>query len=337
MESAVRLAEQYRGGQLENIHFGHICGVDEKGRIIYRAGDPEWVAFMRSAAKPFQAIPAFIHGIPETYGFTDKEKTVMTASHRAEAYHVEALESMLSKIGVSEEQLICSHTYPLSPAARDELIIGDKPKRRIYHNCSGKHLGVLAWSKEKGYTLEGYAEPEHPAQAEVMDIVSYLSDCPADNIQIGIDGCGFPVYALPLQNIARMYLKLACPDLIERPEVRSAASEVSRLMNDHYEMVSAPWFICSTLLRDPNIVAKGGAKGIYCFGLRKERIAFALKVLDGSEEAWPIIIASILEQIGYDNQATIDRMYALTPKELRNDSGQAVGENKAVFKLHRNS
>jgi L-asparaginase II len=104
-------------------------------------------------------------------------------------------------------------------------------------------------------------------------------------------------------------------------------------MNDHYEMVSAPWFICSTLLRDPNIVAKGGAKGIYCFGLRKERIAFALKVLDGSEEAWPIIIASILEQIGYDNQATIDRMYALTPKELRNDSNVAVGENKAVFKL----
>ncbi|HTG68281.1 MAG TPA: asparaginase [Candidatus Udaeobacter sp.] len=336
MESAVRLVDQYRGGRLENIHFGHICGVDEKGEIIFSAGDPEWVAFMRSSAKPFQAIPEFIQGIPDKYRFTDKEKTIMTASHRAEAYHVEALQAMLDKLGLCEEQLICAQTYPLSPQARDELVTGHKPKRRIYHNCSGKHLGILALSKEKGYPLEGYGEPAHPAQAEVLDIVAYMSDFPAQNIHISVDGCGFPVYALPLKHIASMYLKLACPDLIGRAEVRSAAGEVSRLMNDHSEMVSAPWFICSTLLRDPNIVAKGGAKGIYSFGLRKERMAFALKVLDGSEEPWPIIVASILEQIGYDNQDTIDRMHALTPKELRNDSGRMVGEHKAVFKLHRN-
>lgn len=333
MESAVRLALQYRGGRTENIHFGHICGVDEKGGVIYSAGDPDWAAFMRSSAKPFQAIPAFMHGIPELYGFTDKEKTIMMASHRAEAYHVEALQSMLGKLGLSEDQLICPQTYPLSPQARDEWLIQRLPKRRIYHNCSGKHLGILALSKGKGYPLEGYGKPEHPAQAEVLDIIAYMSDYPASDIHISIDGCGFPVYTLPLKHIAGMYLKLACPDLIGRAEVRSAASEASRLMNDYHEMISAPWFICSTLLRDPNIVAKGGAKGIYCFGLRKERIAFALKVLDGSEEPWPIIIASILEQIGYDNQDTIESMYELAPKELRSDSGRIVGENKAVFEL----
>lgn len=335
MESAVRLVEQYRGGRLENVHSGHICGVNERGEVIFSAGDPEWVAFMRSSAKPFQAIPAFMHGIPEMFRFTDKEKTVMMASHRAEAYHVEALEGMLGKLGLSEDLLVCAQTYPLSPQARDELLCLQKPKRRIYHNCSGKHLGLLALSKAKDYPLKGYGEPEHPAQAEVLDIVAYLSDYPAAYIHISVDGCGFPVYALPLKPIASMYLKLACPDLIDRTEVRSAASEVSRLMNGYPEMVSAPWFICSTLLRDPNIVAKGGAKGIYCFGLRKERVAFALKVMDGSEEPWPIIIASILEQIGYANQATIDSLYALAPTALRNDSGRTVGENKAVFKLRK--
>ena len=214
MESAVRLAEQYRGGQVENIHFGHVCGVDERGNVIYAAGDPDWQAYLRSAAKPFQAIPAFAHGAPETFGLTGKEKTIMTASHRAEPYHVEALEAMMGKIGLSEELLICAHSLPLSPSARDEMIRRGRPKRRLYHNCSGKHLGILAYSKLRGYPLEGYGAPEHPAQQEVLRTIAYMADYPQHLIRGGIDGCGLPVHALPLQAIARMFLKLACPDLI---------------------------------------------------------------------------------------------------------------------------
>lgn len=336
METAVRLAEQYRGGTLENIHFGHVCGVDEHGHVVYRAGDPEWPAFMRSAAKPFQAIPAFVHGAPEAFGLTGKEKTLMTASHRAEPYQVEALEAMMVKIGLGEEQLICSHSHPLSPSARDEMILAHKPKRRLYHNCSGKHMGILAYSKLRGYPLESYGEPHHPAQAEVLNTIAYMAEYPKEQIYVGIDGCGFPVHALPIKHMARMFLKLACPDLIADEAVSRAAGDIGRLMNEHAEMVSAPWFICSVLLKDPNIVAKGGAKGIYGFGLRKERIGFALKVLDGSEDAWPTVIASILEQIGYSNSDTIERLYALTPKAIRNDGGAAVGENKAVFRLTPN-
>ncbi|WP_337101038.1 asparaginase [Paenibacillus sp. YIM B09110] len=336
METAVRLAEQYRGGHIENIHFGHVCGVDEHGNIVYSAGDPEWMAYLRSAAKPFQAIPAFVHGTPEAFGLTDKECTIMTASHRAEPYHVEALESMMAKLGLGEEQLICSPSHPLSPAARDEMLLASKPKRRLYHNCSGKHMGILAYSKQKGYPLEGYGESQHPAQVDVLDTIADMADYPKESIRVGIDGCGFPVHALPLNHIARMFLKLACPDLIADEGASRAAGHIGRLMNEHAEMVSAPWFICSILLKDPNIAAKGGAKGIYGFALRDERIAFALKVLDGSEDAWPTIIASILEQIGYRNQETIDRLYALAPKAFRNDGGVIVGENKAVFRLNRN-
>ncbi|MDQ8734509.1 asparaginase [Paenibacillus sp. LHD-38] len=334
---AERLVEEYRGQILENIHYGHICGIDDTGKVILSAGNPEWVSYMRSAAKPFQAIPAFVHGIGSAFGLTDQEMTLMTASHRAESIHVEALESMLRKIGVSEESLVCSNTYPLSMQARDELMLGRKPGRRIYHNCSGKHLGVLALCKALGYGTEGYEDPAHPAQREIMRAVSLFSGCKEDEIKIGTDGCGFPVFALPLNKIAMMFLKLACPDLIENQEVRNAASDISRIMNAHHDMVSAPWFICSNLLKDPNIAAKGGAKGIYGFALRKERIAFALKVLDGSEDEWPLIIASILEQINYGNKETIERMYGLASREIKNDSNLVVGSNKAVFRLKSQS
>ncbi|XEC95758.1 asparaginase [Paenibacillus tarimensis] len=330
-----RLIEEYRGGSLENIHFGHICGVDESGSVVYRTGDPEWVTFMRSAAKPFQAVPAFAHRVDERYGLSDREKTIMMASHRAEPEHVEALESMKRKIGVDEEDLACGSTYPLSGQARDALLLANKPKRKLYHNCSGKHLGVMALCKGMGYPIQGYDGPGHPAQQEILKTVAYLTGCPEEQVRVGIDGCGFPVFGLSLRHMAVGYMKLACPDLIDREDVRQAAVTITRLMNEYPDMISAPWFICSQFLRDPNIVAKGGAKGVYCFGLKKERLAFALKVLDGSEEEWPLIIASILEQIGYDNRETIDRLYRLTPTEIKNDGQTIVGENKAVFKLKK--
>jgi L-asparaginase II len=170
-------------------------------------------------------------------------------------------------------------------------------------------------------------------QRDILEAVSSFSGVPAADISLGTDGCGLPVFALPLRNIAAMFLKLACPDLLPDENARRAATEIGRVMNEEPDMVSAPWFICSNLLKDPNIVAKGGAKGVYGFALRKERIAVALKVLDGSEDEWPIVIASILEQLGYGNSETIERMYGLAPRELRNDGGLVVGENRAVFKL----
>jgi len=327
------LVKEYRGGIEECSHSGHICGVNEKGRVQYWAGEPETVTFLRSSGKPFQAIPVVRAGADAEFGLTDAEAAIFIGSHRAEPFHVAALESIMRKTGIREDQLICHPTYPLSAYATEQLLRRQQPKRSIYHNCSGKHLGILALCKKKGYPLESYFEPEHPAQQEILETLSYLAELPKEKIGLGTDGCGFPVFAMPLRSLSVAYLKLACPDLIDDPSIRSAAETVVRRMNAHGEMVAGTDRICSSLLMDPNIVAKGGAKGVYCFALKRERLAFALKVLDGSEEEWPLIVASILEQIGYANRETIDRMRRLQPVEIRNDNQRVVGENRPVFTL----
>jgi L-asparaginase II len=331
META--LVREYRGNLEECVHSGHICGVNDKREVKYFAGDPEAVSYLRSAGKPFQAIPVFRHGADDKFGLTDEEAAIIIGSHRAEPFHVAALESIVQKTGIGEDCLICHPTYPLSVYATENLLRAGKPKRALYHNCSGKHLGILALCKMMGYPLEGYGEAEHPAQQEILETLSYLAEVPKEQVGIGTDGCGFPVFALSLRALAAAYLKLACPDLIEDPEVRAAVEKIVSLMNRRYEMVAGTDRICSSLLMDPNIVAKGGAKGVYCFGLKQERLAFALKVLDGSEDEWPLIVASILEQIGYRNRETIDRMYALAPVEIRNDNKRVVGRNETVFTL----
>ncbi|MCM0647463.1 asparaginase [Clostridium swellfunianum] len=326
------LVEEYRGDILECVHRGHICGISDDG-IKYSVGDMEFLTFFRSSAKPIQAIPIVKEGLYEKYGFTDRELAVMTASHRAEPFHVEAIESIIVKLGINEEALICLPTYPLGEAAKENLIRENKSRRRIYHNCSGKHLGIITLCLGLGIDIGNYFEIGSAAQEEILNYISLMTEYPKENIKIGVDGCGVPVFAVPLKHLAKAYLKMACPDLIEDIEVRKAVEKITRVMNENYEMVAGTDRICSILLMDKNIVAKGGAKGVYCFALREERLGFAIKVMDGAEEQWPFIVISILEQIGYKNKETIKRLKESFPADIKNDNKRVVGTNKTIFNM----
>lgn len=328
-----RLVEEYRGGRLENVHAGHICVVDASGNVVRSVGDPTFSAFMRSSAKPLQALPFFLRRTDAHWPFTEAELAMLAASHRAEPKHVAALESMLAKTGLTEDMLVCHPTYPLSASACHDIVAAGGGKRRIYHNCSGKHIGVLAYCLAAGYPTEGYWQHDHPAQVDIRQAIAAMAGVSEDEIVRGTDGCGLPVYALPLDRLAYAFLRLACPDLIEDESLREAAARMADIMNRHPDMLSGEGLICPALNRDAGIVAKGGAKGVYAFGLRKERLGVALKILDGSEEEWPLIVATILSQLGYEGKDTIDRLHELAATDIVNDNGLVVGESRAVFKL----
>lgn len=67
--------------------------------------------------------------------------------------------------------------------------------------------------------------------------------------------------------------------------------------------------------------------------MKNERIGFALKVLNGSEDVWPVIVAGILEQMGYENKNTIARLRELRPSIVLNDAGVEVGKIHEKFSL----
>ncbi|MCJ8009218.1 asparaginase [Lederbergia wuyishanensis] len=327
------LIEETRNGLVENIHTGIICGVNDQLQSIYQIGDEEQYVYYRSASKPIQAIPIFLSNIIEKYNITDEEAALFTASQRGETYHIAALESLLQKLPANEEELFCPASYPLNAVPKEAMIREQKSKRRLYHNCAGKHLGFVTMCRELGFPVEGYWEESHPLQQKILGILSELSEVPQSKIKTGVDGCGVPVFAIPLKNMAITYLKLACPDLIKDEDMQKAVKKMTHVMNLHPNIVASEDFVCSALLRDENIVAKGGAQGVYCFGLKKERIGFALKVLTGSEDVWPNVLASILEQIGYNNQQTISSLRKIRPAIIKNDAGIIVGEVKEKFSL----
>ncbi|WP_206207731.1 asparaginase [Virgibacillus profundi] len=327
------LVNDYRNGILENIHPGHICGIDANEEVKYTVGNARHLTFLRSAFKPIQAIPVIAHKVQEHFKLTNRETALIAASHRGEDFHLEELKKLMDKIGVAEDELLCHPTYPLNPGAKDAMLKDNQPKRRLCHNCSGKHLGMIALAKVLGVSTEGYYEPEHPAQQEILKALSTVSGCNIAEISIGVDGCGVPVYALPLQSIANVYLRFARPELIADQTIREAVVAISSLMNENPEIISGTDAICTNLLMDKNIVAKGGAQGVYCFGLKDEKFGFALKVMDGTEEQWPLIVATILEQIDYKNKQTIQRLYQISHKDIYNDNDKLVGNKEAVFHL----
>lgn len=325
------IVEEFRGGKVENIHQGIICVINDQREVIYEKGNIESPVYYRSAMKPIQAIPLFSTNIIEKYKLTQQEAALFTASQRGEKYHQEALESLMDKLGLSEELLICGTSYPLNDEPKEQYIWNRKPKRKLLHNCAGKHVGFLAYSREKGYELSNYDDLNHPLQKKILKQLINLSETPIEQINQGIDGCGAPVYGVPLRNMAISYLKFVVPELIEDEQIAQAVTEIGEVMNAYPEIVASHNFICTVLLKDNNIIAKGGAQGVYCLALKKERISIALKVLSGSELVWPVLVAELLEKLNYSNKETIKNLLAIRSMSIVNDNGIPIGETKVVL------
>lgn len=325
------IAEEYRGDVLENIHQGIYCIIDEDKQVIHQKGNVNHPTLYRSAMKPLQAIPFFTTDIQSKYQLSSEEVALLTASQRGEIYHEEALTRLIDKLNFEEDMLVCGSSYPLNEEPKMEYILEGKEKRKLMHNCAGKHLGFLAYAREKGYETKGYTDYDHPLQQEIRQYISLLSETPIEEMRTGVDGCGAPIYAVPLKNMAISYLKYAKPELIEDEKIRKAVINIGHIMNENPNIVASHDFVCSVLLDDSNIIAKGGAQGVYCLSLREEKLSIALKVLSGTELLWPLIVAELLEKINYKNKETIQRLLELRTDKITNDAGKVIGETKVLL------
>ncbi|TJY42126.1 asparaginase [Cohnella pontilimi] len=332
MPADLDLVVTTRAGVPENVHRGRISVVSADGGVAVASyGDVTALTFVRSTAKPIQAIAPLMAGTAEAFGWDDRHLALMAASQRGYADQVAALQEMLDRAGIPEEAFVFRAGKPVSSEAREAWAAAGGEPRKLYHTCAGKHLGMLAWSKLEGWPLEGYAEPEHPAQREIARRVREWAGATEHDFELGRDGCGLPVAAMPLERIALSYARLACPDAAADERAAEAASRVAAAMNRHPELVEGPGRLASMLLADPNVVAKSGAQGLFTIGLRRERLGIAIHVADGTEGAWPHVVIALLERLGGVSADTLAGLRARFPAEYRNDAGDIAGRWEIVF------
>jgi L-asparaginase II len=277
-----------RGDVVEARHLVHAVAVQD-GAVVLEAGEPGLVAFMRSAAKPLQALPV-IRARPD---LTDEELALACASHLARPEQLAAVHSLLHK----------------APADESELECGPAPTP-LEHNCSGKHAGMLALCRARGWESQGYRLVGHPVQDACLAEVAAAADVDAADVPTAVDGCGVVTFALPLERMALAFSRLW---------QREAGERVVRAMQAFPDHIRGPLAADSLLMRHaPGWTAKGGAEGLLC-AAGPDGLGLALKVADGATRAARPALREVLRRLGGD-------VPELAPVPVENSRGERVGQ-----------
>jgi L-asparaginase II len=312
------LVENVRGSIVESRHEVHVAVVDAAGKLVAGAGDPDFVTFWRSAAKPFQAQPLVEDGVVARFGLKREDLALACASHSSQPDQVALVREFLQRIGCAERDLMCGPHKPLSDAVAKDYETRGVRLTAVTSNCSGKHTGMLALAKQHGWPTEFYARVDHPVQQRCLKSVSTYTDVGPADIGVAVDGCGVACFALPLRSMALAYTRLDGPIL--------------EAMMLHPELIAGQGRPCTEMMRahPGRVVTKVGAEGVYSALLVREGLGVALKVVDGHSLASALAMASVLSELGLKPQPA-----SLLRKAITNSRGEAVGEMRVNGGLAR--
>ena len=135
------IARDLRGGETENWHQGVIAAVTPAGDLVARVGDPDLPTFMRSAAKPFQAMPLVRSGGWERFELTPDDLALICSSHSGTPAHTERVVRLLERSGCSVEQLSCGSHPPFDVTARRALREAGEAPTVLHNNCFRQTCG----------------------------------------------------------------------------------------------------------------------------------------------------------------------------------------------------
>ncbi len=340
--AAEPLVEVTRGGITESRHRGHIVAVEPDGKIAAYLGAPETVSYLRSSAKPHQAIPLVASGAADRFGFTEKEIALACASHSGESIHTEVAASMLKKIGLGPEALKCGIHEPFSPEASRQLREKGEEPNVLQNNCSGKHAGMLALALHLGAPTETYDEPTNPVQLVIGKTISAFSGIPIEDIAVGVDGCGVPVFGITVKAMALMYARLVSPPAEFDGQTGGACARIVAAMTRYPELIGGASDRLDTELMKAakgRLVSKVGAEGVYTVGVLPCKdwphgLGLALKIEDGDDHrARPTVVIESLRQLGVLADESLEAVSRYAFFAVRNRRGDVVGEVSAEFKL----
>jgi L-asparaginase II len=348
--------ESLRGGLVESVHRVSLAVVDADGALVAYAGDPDCTTFVRSAAKPFQAMPFVQDGAAERFGVTDEELALVCASHSSEPEQIAIVGRLLQRIGLREDDLACGPHRPLSADftlpqpfplrarqrtdTREPLTVppptsdvraaptgyrtsGDDHRGSLASNCSGKHTGMLALARHRGWETAGYHEGTHPVQQRCRESVAQWTAIAVRDLGEGVDGCGVVAFAMPVRRLALAYARLVA-------SADAAPRAIVQAMTGHPELVAGEGRPCTALMRayPGRLLAKVGAEGVYGAALTERRLGIGIKIEDGHNWAAVVALWAALQQLGLD-PPVLDTVPQFAAIPVFNTRGETVGNLRA--------
>jgi L-asparaginase II len=232
-----------------------------------------------------------------------REIAIACASHRAEPAQLDAVRRLLAKAPARERELECE-------------IQEGRPPDPLHHNCSGKHAGMLALCRARGWRSEGYRHEAHRVQRALAAAHAEAAEVDEDSMPTAVDGCGVVTFALSLERTAGAFSRL---------RALSGGQGVAEAMRSHPELIGGAGQADTELMRAlPGWIAKGGAEGLMCAS-GPDGLGVALKVEDGSHRPTRPALYAFLGRLGLD----LPDDFARVP--VRNAHGEDVGEVVSVL------
>lgn len=269
-----------RNGSVESVHRVHAVVCDQRGRILMRAGQANYETFIRSALKPFQALPFLSSGAAALVDCGDRGVAISCASHAGTPAHAREAFKILWNAELEASDLQC----PVPTGASSPL----------EHNCSGKHAAFLATCRKMSWPTDTYLQGDHPVQKEVNRRVAELLGLPAEELIAARDDCGAPTLRLQLAQMALLYAHLGASKQAE-------LEQISRAMLTHPLLVAGEGKFDTELMSRAHgqVLSKGGAEGIQCLSRIGEGLGVAIKVEDGSRRAKQAVALHLLKQLDW--------------------------------------
>ena len=325
------LVEVWRGKVLESFHRGLVCIVDEEGKIVFSVGNPQQVIYPRSSLKPFQVLPLIELGGIEKFGFTLEEIAIMCGSHNGQAEHLRVVQAILTKIGATENDFDCGiHNPWLEPDVKQLYILNQKPTQ-LHNNCSGKHAGFLALCKLINAPLDGYLNPEHPAQKLVKAAIAQVCEYPEEQLVLGLDGCSAPVYAMPAYNMAVGYKNLG--ESTFSTERKNACHIVVEAMAHHAFMVAGDTRYDTEMMDalGSEVMGKVGAEGVFGITFHNtKKLGVCIKIDDGKMHPQYAVAQKIIAASGLFSKEQLLPLQKFQHDDITNHAKRVTGYFKVA-------
>lgn len=309
-----------RSGYLESEHFG--CGaiVDSDGKILKEWGDSSQLIFPRSALKPIQSLNLYKDGYIDKANLTEKQIAFSTSSHFAEDIHQELIKDWLKNLNLDESMLACGEDWPWQLHNKFKAYDKYKKRRKIFHNCSGKHCAHLAVSVERDLPINNYNSQLHPLQKELFNLIENLSEFKIN--QIGVDGCTLPNPMLPINKFG--YLLAKFTDYKKIDNLGSVAKKIFEACVNEPDYAGGAESDNSLLTKlfNKRVFFKNGAEGVFLAIIPEKKISIVVKILDGSARAAATAIAGMISELDLIDKSKLETYLNRT---ISNSIDQTVG------------
>ena len=298
--------------------------------MVARAGDASHTVFARSCLKPLQGAVS-LHAIgpisitpssPIARSRSCAPRTMVSPCTWRRSAHC------CDRAGLSSDALQTPPGYPLDPGSMARA----QHPRPLFHNCSGKHAGMLLACVRSGWDPAAYRRRSHPLQRRVERAVQASTGI--DRPATGVDGCGTPVFGVPLRSMATLFARLARPGRLGA--VAQDASRATAAMLAEPYLVGGRDRLDTAVMRSSSgqIMVKEGAEALVCAALVPSGLGVAIKVADGGSRAYAPALVSVLQQLdALDASQTRELSPFERPRVL--GGGRTVGSLEALVRLQR--